>query len=268
MAPFALLGNAALFEAAGVPLPGSGWTWEEFRATARRLTRGEGEQKVWGLSGGSAEFMLRMCLNQTGKKPVTGAELGPALQLFSTMVHTDGSVPTPPSLPYGQWSWEPDPAFGAGQAAMTVDLAESFGTPRPDGLRWVYLPVPVLPGARPVLTVNPYSLGIPRASDRQAAAWEFIRFATGPEGALILARAGVLPGYVTPEIAEAWVATQPAGARAMIDAEWGDTLGFNAGATAEEQRRDLDFMHAANQALSGKLNWEQAVSDFDAAAKR
>ncbi|MCC6317676.1 MAG: sugar ABC transporter substrate-binding protein [Gemmatimonadaceae bacterium] len=43
--------NRALFDAAGLPYPRDGWTWEEFLATARALTRdtdGDGAVDLWG----------------------------------------------------------------------------------------------------------------------------------------------------------------------------------------------------------------------------
>ena len=46
----ALMYNKALFDAAGVAYPGTGksWTWDDYRDTCRRLTKGEGQQKQWG----------------------------------------------------------------------------------------------------------------------------------------------------------------------------------------------------------------------------
>ncbi len=46
----ALVYNKAMFDAAGVPYPGAGksWTWDDYRETCRRLTKGEGQQKQWG----------------------------------------------------------------------------------------------------------------------------------------------------------------------------------------------------------------------------
>ena len=43
--------NRALFDAAGLPYPQDGWTWDEFRATAKALTRdldGDGAIDQWG----------------------------------------------------------------------------------------------------------------------------------------------------------------------------------------------------------------------------
>ncbi len=40
--------NKKLFDAAGVPYPDPNWTWADFRATAKKLTKGTGANKVYG----------------------------------------------------------------------------------------------------------------------------------------------------------------------------------------------------------------------------
>ena len=48
--------NKNLFDAAGVPYPRDGWTWEEFLETAARLTSGEGDSKVYGACTNAFKF--------------------------------------------------------------------------------------------------------------------------------------------------------------------------------------------------------------------
>ncbi len=40
--------NKDMFDAAGLPYPTDDWTWEEFEATAKKLTHGKGAEKVYG----------------------------------------------------------------------------------------------------------------------------------------------------------------------------------------------------------------------------
>jgi multiple sugar transport system substrate-binding protein len=40
--------NKKMFDAAGVPYPDPNWTWDDFRATAKKLTKGSGANKVYG----------------------------------------------------------------------------------------------------------------------------------------------------------------------------------------------------------------------------
>lgn len=41
--------NPSLFDQAGVPYPDLNWNWDAFADAARRLTRGEGGSKIWGV---------------------------------------------------------------------------------------------------------------------------------------------------------------------------------------------------------------------------
>lgn len=47
--PIQLYYNADLFDAAGVALPDTGWTFDDMREAALKLTSGDGGDKVWGL---------------------------------------------------------------------------------------------------------------------------------------------------------------------------------------------------------------------------
>ena len=44
----AMFYNKTLFDAAGVPYPQDGWTWDNFLVKAKQLTQGEGEEKQYG----------------------------------------------------------------------------------------------------------------------------------------------------------------------------------------------------------------------------
>ncbi len=48
MENYYILANKNMFDEAGIPLPES-WTYDEFRETAKKLTKGEGQNKVYGM---------------------------------------------------------------------------------------------------------------------------------------------------------------------------------------------------------------------------
>jgi len=49
MENYFILANVDMFNAAGIPLPKEGWTYDDFRAIAKKLTHGEGQDKVYGM---------------------------------------------------------------------------------------------------------------------------------------------------------------------------------------------------------------------------
>jgi multiple sugar transport system substrate-binding protein len=53
--PFALAYNKDLFRAAGIPDPTRAWTWDEFIENAKKLTRGEGNNRIYGSAPYSVE---------------------------------------------------------------------------------------------------------------------------------------------------------------------------------------------------------------------
>ena len=98
--------NKDMFDAAGIPIPES-WTFEEFRDTAKKLTKGEGQNKVYGC------FVDSNFRNNTpyqfantklggdgvyksgGKETNFDApEFGKALQVLVDMMFVDQSMPT------------------------------------------------------------------------------------------------------------------------------------------------------------------------------
>jgi len=214
--PEMLVYNPDLFAAAGVtPPPADGWTWEQFRETARLLARGEGENRVWGFSAPVVENLVRIHLQQERDEDATAAttpdELASALAFFGRMLHPDRSIP-----PVEPRDWQ-NPGlvtlarndFAEGRAAMSLD-AVPFGRYTGPTFRWEVAPMPS-PSGRPAAEyVSAVSGAIASASAHPAEAWEFLRFATGPEGAVVLAGAGELPAYNTPTVRAAWFArTQP-----------------------------------------------------------
>ena len=68
-----MLANVDMFEAAGVEVPYDGWTYSEFLAAAEKLTNGEGQEKVHGVSFALKE--LPVCIKDI---------LGSVLQQYCT----------------------------------------------------------------------------------------------------------------------------------------------------------------------------------------
>lgn len=63
--PMVMYYNRAVFEAAGEPFPAAGWTWEDFRAAAVRLTRdtdADGVTDTWGFGWPREFFYLQTWL--------------------------------------------------------------------------------------------------------------------------------------------------------------------------------------------------------------
>ena len=58
--------NKNMFDDAGVAYPKDGWTWDDFRDTAKKLTKGEGAAKVYGVMADLLEYWPMMAYQKLG----------------------------------------------------------------------------------------------------------------------------------------------------------------------------------------------------------
>ena len=80
--PYVIEYNKDLFDAAQVPYPKAGWTMDDFLATAKALTKGEGETKQYGFVGEYYESTdLVMMLQQLGAPLIDTSESPPKVVL-------------------------------------------------------------------------------------------------------------------------------------------------------------------------------------------
>lgn len=217
LVPIGVMANADLLKQAGVALPQGGWTWDEFRTLARRLTSGAGAAQIWGLADLPTEDLVRIWLEGQADRPAwqaTDAELQGALQFFGAMVHLDKSVQPPGIRPWEMNVSNPPVDF---QAFLQGRIALSLGVYLDGFYDSLELPfetefalIPSHAGRRPVSMGHIRALAIGSGSKHPDAAWEFVRYASGPDGAALLASRGVLPMYLTEAVRAAWFSRTPA----------------------------------------------------------
>jgi multiple sugar transport system substrate-binding protein len=183
--------NTALFEAADIPPPYSGWTFEEFRATAAALTGSSVHGVyvepslvrlapfVWSNGGevvDDTDRPTRLALEQPEAREALDALLG--LQL------ADGVMPSAEDLA-GQ---DAISRFMAGKLAMFLSSRRDTPVLREvSGLEWDVVPLPTLREPASILHSDAYCLS---SSSQTEAAADFIAFATGREGQTLAALGG------------------------------------------------------------------------------
>jgi multiple sugar transport system substrate-binding protein len=183
--------NRDLFEAAGVPVPAAGWTWDDMTTTAAALRDGE----RYGLGVEPSIIRLAPFVWSNGGDLVddpdrpthltfdTPASLE-ALERFLALGR-DGLVPTAEES-----AAEDDEArFANGRLAMYLNSRRV--TPQfrlIDDFEWDVAPLPVLRQPAGVLHSDAYCLTAD--SEHHDAAFSFLEYALGPEGAPVIARTG------------------------------------------------------------------------------
>jgi len=194
---YALFFNRSLFDAAGLPYPGSGphWTWDDFLATAKALTKdtnndGRIDQfgcviDFWGAriypwlwqNGGQlvSEDKSRCLLNEP--------EAREALQ-FLVDLKTKYRV-TPPSVEDERR--DSRELFKGGKVAMYMsgpwDVQEFK---RMETLQWEVAPLPMRKQRATLLGLENYALAA--RSKHPEAAWALLRFLLSPAAQLSMAR--------------------------------------------------------------------------------
>jgi ABC-type glycerol-3-phosphate transport system substrate-binding protein len=258
--PFVLAYNRDQFQAAGVPEPSHNWTWDQFREAASRLTHNEGSTRVWGFASERITPVVITLGNQT--KNALGvpspAAVGPVLRLLSTMVFQDRSMPQVSTGVRSGGS-----LFGDGEAAMAVETLAFFRWMGPSlPFRYDFAPFPVAPGAEPVLVVSPVTYGIAATSRNPGAAWRFLTYLTGAEGAAVAVKSGILPGYQTEAIRRAWFDRNPRptpGTELFFTTPRSYPFFFGNDTSGDAYRL---LKQATEQALSGQKSYEQAAADY------
>lgn len=198
--------NKDLFDDMGVEYPSGDMTWAEFRQLARKMTKGEGNNKQWGAYVHTWEICSFGPALQTGATLID-EDLSPfkeALQLRLDL-ENDGSIMS--YVDQIATSAHYKSAFFKGNVAMNVIGDWHINHLRVGGeegtidFDWDIVPLPHPEGVSSNTTWGmPTTMAISSRSKKKDAAWEFLKYMTGPEGAKVTAAAGKLPGFTNEEI--------------------------------------------------------------------
>ncbi len=201
--------NRELFQRFGVPEPRPDWTWNDLVATAQAMTRdatgvqikgGESDAgsavATWGLGVEPTLIRIAPFVWSAGGDIVDDPDAPTrltfdtpaareALRQFIDLRGAYGVVPTDQEVE----AQDDESRFANGALAMLLSSRRLTPTLRAvDGLDWDVAALPVHNQPAGILHSDAYC--ITSASGRQDAAWEFVRFALGPDGQRIIAGTG------------------------------------------------------------------------------
>jgi multiple sugar transport system substrate-binding protein len=205
--------NKAIFDAAGLDYPSNDMTWEEFDALARQLTSGSGADKIYGAHFHVWRSAVQLGTVQAGD-PIINDDYSFMTPMYDmvTAMQDDGIIMDYGELRTGNIHYSGP--FKNGQVAMLPMGSWFIGSliqAQNDGefeFGWGIAAYPHPEGVEAGTTAGTLtSLAINSNSTQQDAAWDFLQFYTGPEGAQILAES-TLPAVRTPEVLEIFVQTE------------------------------------------------------------
>ncbi|RAV16404.1 ABC transporter substrate-binding protein [Paenibacillus contaminans] len=187
----ALFVNMTAFKEAGIAYPENGWTVDEFKAAAKKLTT----DKRFGFSVPSFSMAAGLA-GAFGTEPTTADKLhsnynSPEMLTFKTWLHDliwkDKAAPNPKDLDKNI-----DP-FVAGKVAMSMGGAWNFPVYRDiKDFEWDIAPMPSKDGKTKTYA-GPDMLSITQDSKNKEAAWKFMQFVTYNQKAQELLRATGVP---------------------------------------------------------------------------
>ncbi len=192
--------NQDLFTVAGVPLPSSDWTWDDFLAAALAITKdtnGDGLTDIYGLGTDATIFRVAPFIWANGgdlvDDPVNPTALTldapatkAALQWFIDL-QVKHHV-TPDAVQEGAEASES--RFLNGRLGMFMNSRRGVPTYRTiESFTWDVAPLPVGPAGRAgILHADAFCMAA--ATENKDAAWTFIEYANSVAGQTILAKSG------------------------------------------------------------------------------
>ena len=223
---YALFYNKDIFDKAGEPYPNN-ITWEEYAQIAKRLTSGEGATKIWGgfipdwLSAPIMPLQMDSNLLDDDVTPIVKW-----MELLNRVYNVDKSHMSFAEMRSTKVDWIK--FFETGTVAMlpngewTVSLLNDDKAAGKHNVNWDVALIPVVNKGDTVKSAGGVStfFGIYSGSKNADAAFRFLQFACGGDGAKIMAEKGVLPAFINDDIKAAFVkAAGVPGADALLSAE-------------------------------------------------
>lgn len=198
--------NKDLFDKANVPYPEDGMSMEEYCELARKMTSGQGNEKVYGTHVHTWASNVYQYPNRTGQfqfdDPSTYENLIPyyndILALQDEGVVQDYGALKSSNIHYSGVFYNQQAAMlqmGTWYINMLCENSKDFNwgvcsLPNNDGIA----------NENCVGGVTPVSIGA--YAKHPAEAWQFITFVCGEEGAKILAECGIVPGFSSDSVGE------------------------------------------------------------------
>lgn len=207
---WAVFYNKDMFDEKGIPYPEDGWTWEDYAQTAVLLTNRVGINKTYGSLGTEpTSIWWRVPARTRGANDPMIPE---DLEMFKESVQWCYRLTWElgAQIPYtertGNQGVNGNEVFLDGQAGMFYcgdwAVAQLNDLIEEKNLKFTYdiAPMPCWEGEERCNISDAAVVTMTANTEYPEEVYDFIRFVTGPEGAAILARRGIIPAWDTEEI--------------------------------------------------------------------
>jgi len=193
--------NKDAFDKVKVPYPTNDMTWDQYAALARKVANGQGVDRVYGSHYHLWRSTKELPAVQDGKNSIITTDYAYMKPYYDLVLglQKDKTVMDFASLKVGNIHYSG--LFYNGQIAMLPMGSWFIGTlisKTKDGTNtqknWAIVKYPHPAGVPAGTTAGTItSVAINAKAPNKAAAWDFVKFFSGSEGAAILAKLGTLP---------------------------------------------------------------------------
>lgn len=202
--------NKDIFDRYGVPYPKDGLTWDEAYELAKRLTRQEGERKIYGMDMdltnllGQNQLSLPFIDPKTGKAAIHTAEWSEFIRTLNRFFEIPGSR-------LSANTGNARDAFVKDKSVAMLVSSSILGTASGEAsLNWGLATTPGFTGRPNIntqLSANYY--GITTTSRQQDAAFEVIKLLVSDEVMTLNAQNGRLPATNRPDVVKKFALVNP-----------------------------------------------------------
>jgi multiple sugar transport system substrate-binding protein len=199
--------NKDLFDQAKIPYPTNDWTWNDFKETSKKLTSGEGNNKIYGSyiqTWASAYFLMGLQKGAGNMVEGSYSMLKDGLELLCDIQLKDKSAA----------DYATNKSMGAhyrgifekgnvGMLYMGTWFINALVKDKQDGkhnINWGIVQMPVWEGSNDATIGFTTPVVINSKTKHKDAAWKLAKFIGGKEGAKILAKNLLIPGYMDEEV--------------------------------------------------------------------
>jgi multiple sugar transport system substrate-binding protein len=211
----AVLYNKSLFDKAGVPYPTDNWTWDDLKATAKKITSGSGASKVYGYLPnytGQWELPAKEALgsnavykdNKDNETNFDNPAFKYSLQLLYDMENVDQSA-----LPLSEFKalkidTNPDAMFYQGKVAMYTagcyaikySIDPAYTGPNPPTFDFGIVNIPKYKSSDPLTnTYGTSDMAIPTSSKYKQDAFNFIKLFCLDRADLLATNKDMVPAF-------------------------------------------------------------------------
>ena len=199
--------NKDVFDKAGIAYPTNDMTWTQYEELAKKVASGAGTNRVYGTHDHTWRSIVQLPAVLDGKNTIIQKDysfLKPyyemALRMQKDKVMMDYASLKTGSIHYSG-------VFENSQTAMLPMGTWFIGTLMADkdkgttNVNWGIVKYPHADGVKPGTTVGTItSLAVNSKSIKKDAAWDFLKFFAGEEGAGIIAKTGTIPAIKSGDI--------------------------------------------------------------------